>query len=123
MSTLTSSSAWLASAVTTTRDAVDPTHVVRRAVLAEVDGLDGVTARQRDQAQGLLRPDVLPVVVGDEHPPAIRRHRRFVRRGHHRNISVGFHRLQIDQGHRVGLLIDGDDGSGQIHASARRLGG
>ena len=116
---LTTSSAWLPSAVTTTLRRVDPAHVVRRAVLAEIDRLDRVAARQRDHAQRLLLPDALLVVVGDQHRAAIRRHRRFVRPGDDRHVPIRLHRLQIDQRHRVGLLVDGDDGAGE---TGRRAG-
>ena len=38
-----------------------------------------------------------------------------------RHMPVGLHRLQIDQRHRVGLLIDGDDRAGEVWTAARLL--
>ena len=108
---LTTSSAWLPSAVVTTCVAIDPAHVVRRPILAEIDRLDGVAARQRNHAQRLLLAGALLVVVGDDDRAPVRRHRGFVRPGHDRHVAIRFHRLQIDQRDRIGLLIDGDDGA------------
>jgi hypothetical protein len=95
---------------------------MRRAILAEIDRLDRIAARQRDEAQRLLLPDALFVVVRDHHPASIRRYRRLMRTGHHWNISIRLHRLKIDQRHRVGLLVHHYHGAGKIHPAARRLG-
>ena len=43
-----------------------------------------------------------------------------MRTGDDGHVTIRLHRLQVDQRDRVGLLIDGDDGAGQVRA--RRLG-
>jgi hypothetical protein len=100
---------------------VDPADVVGRAVLAEIDRLDGVAARQRNHAERLLRPDILPVVIGDDDRASVGRYRRFVRRGHDFHVPIRLHRLQIDQRDRIGLLIDGDDRAGEVDLAWCRL--
>ena len=40
-----------------------------------------------------------------------------------RDVTVGLHGTEVDQRHRIGLLVDDHDGAGQRGTSRRRLCG
>ena len=104
---------------------VHPVHVVRRAVLPEIDGFQDFAIGQRNQAEGLLGPGTALTVVADDGAPAVGRNGHLVRAADDSHVAVGLHRGQVDQRHGIGRLVDDDDRSaqGRVTVAWRALAG